>query len=370
MSDQIRVGIVGTSGYADFSHLPGVKSHPHAQLVAICGRNRDRADEMAAKYEIPQVFTDYREMIAKGGLDALVVVTPDDLHYPITMAALDAGLHVLCEKPLALKASQAKEMLQKAEDAGVVHMTFFTYRWVPHYRYLQQLIREGYVGRSFHCSIRYVAGHGRRGQYRWRFDRSHCNGALGDLGSHMIDLARWLVGDVARVSAHLGVYVERPGAEGQPLDPANDAATLLLEFENGAQGIIQLSAVAHTADRGQEQHIVLHGQGGTLEADQAFTFAGGGSGGVIHGARGDSQRFEMLPVPDALWGDVERSNSFSALFSGVFLKQSVADRQFIDAILDDQPVAPSFYDGLKAQEVIEAAPQSHAQGVWVALAAP
>ena len=361
MSDQVRVGVVGTSRYADFSHLPGVKSHPRAQLAAICGRNRDRADEMAAKYEIPQVFTDYREMIAKGSLDALVVATPDDLHYPITMAALDAGLHVLCEKPLALNASQAREMLQKAEEAGVVHMPFFTYRWVPHYRYLKQLVQEGYIGRCFHCHIRCVAGYGRRGQYLWRFDRSHCNGTLGDLGSHMVDLARWYVGDVARVSAHLGVYVDRPGPEGQPLDPANDAAVLLLEFENGAQGMIQMSAVAHVADRAQEQHIVLHGEGGTLEADLS------GSGGVIHGARHDEQRFQTLPVPDDLWGDVDRTDFRSSLLSGVFLKQSVADRLFIDAILEGRQVSPSFYDGWKAQEVIDAAIESHEKGAWVSL---
>src|SRR5437879_5594903 len=83
-------------------------SHARARVVAISGRNEQRAREVAERYGIPGVFTDYREMIEKGGLDALVVVTPDDLHYPIVMAALDAGLHVLCEKPLALTAAQAK----------------------------------------------------------------------------------------------------------------------------------------------------------------------------------------------------------------------------------------------------------------------
>ena len=88
-------------------------------------------------------------MIEKGDLHAIEIITPDDLHYPMTMDALDAGLHVLCEKPLALNAAQAKEMYEKAEAAGVVHMTFFTYRWLPHYRYLKELVDEGYVGRCF-----------------------------------------------------------------------------------------------------------------------------------------------------------------------------------------------------------------------------
>ena len=117
MSDKVRVGVVGTSWFADLMHLPNLKSHVHAEIAAICGRNRDRAEEMARKYEIPLVYTDYREMIDKGDLHAVVIVTPDDVHYPITMDALDAELHVLCEKPLALDAAHAKRMYERAEAA-------------------------------------------------------------------------------------------------------------------------------------------------------------------------------------------------------------------------------------------------------------
>ena len=88
-------------------HLPALKSHPQAELVAICGRNRDRAEEMAQKYAIPQVFTGYNELINESDVDALIVAPPADLHYPMTMAALDAGLHVICEKPVALRAHPA-----------------------------------------------------------------------------------------------------------------------------------------------------------------------------------------------------------------------------------------------------------------------
>src|SRR5919201_368833 len=101
MSQPLRVGVVGTSWWADWMHLPSLKGHPHAQIAAICGRDRARADEMARKYDIPRVFTDYRAMTEQGDLQALTVGVPDDLHYAITMDALAAGLHVLCEKPLA-----------------------------------------------------------------------------------------------------------------------------------------------------------------------------------------------------------------------------------------------------------------------------
>ena len=190
-------------------------------------------------------------------------------------------------------------------------------------------------------------------------DRQRGTGALGDLGSHMIDMARWLVGDVARVSAHLSTFVDWPGPDGGPLDPANDAAMLLLEFEGGAQGMIQLCAVARVDDRGQEQHIMLHGEAGTLELDARLMEA------EVRGLRQGQERIEMLPVPDELWEGADATQ-----FPGpwqVFGCQPVGDRLFIDAILEDRPVAPSFYDGLKAQEVIDAAIRSHEEGVRVSV---
>jgi predicted dehydrogenase len=362
MTDQVRVGVIGTSWFADMLHLPNLKSHPQAEIASICGRNRERAEEMAQKYGIPAVYTDYREMVESGDLHAVEIITPDDLHYPMTMAALDAGLHVLCEKPLALHAAQGQEMYEKAEAAGVVHGTFFTYRWLPHYRYLKELIDEGYIGRCFQCHIRYLGGYGRRARYQWKWDRRRGLGALGDLGSHMIDMARWTCGEVVQVSAQLSTFVERPGPEGQPLAPANDAAMLLLEFESGAQGTIQLSAVAHTADRNQEQYVLLHGASGTLEADYTWMDT------QIRGAQQDEAQFEVLPIPDHLLVGVDPNASLTDRFMAVFHNQSAGDRAFIDAILHDHPMTPSLYDGVKVQQVIDAAIASHQSGRWVSVA--
>jgi predicted dehydrogenase len=356
MLQPIRVGVVGTSDWADLHHLPTLKRHPTAALTAICSRNRARVEALAQKYAIPHQFTDYRAMIESANLDAIIVITPDDLHYPITMRALAAGLHVLCEKPLALTGEQAREMYETAAATGRKHMLLFTYRWLPHYRYAQQLIDAGYLGRCLHCHMRYVAGYGREHTYKWRFDRQRGTGVLGNLGSHMIDLARWFMGDIAHVSGRLATFVEHPGAAGAPLDPANDAALLAIEFANGAQGSIQLSAVAHVGDRGQEQHVILHGEEGTLEIDLNFTSA------EIRGARYDEERIGTLPVPDGLWGDADRSDLFALLFAN-----SAATQQFIDAIAEDRIVAPTFYDGWKVQEVIDAALESHQSGCWVSM---
>lgn len=362
MSKKIRVGMVGTSWYADLMHLPALKSHPQAELVAICGRNRERAEEVAKKYDIPQVFTDYRTMIERAGIEALIVAIPDDLHYPVTLAALDAGLHVLCEKPLALTLNQAKEMYERAEQARIKHMTYFTWRWLPAFRYLHRLIKEGYLGRCFYSQFRYVGGYGRDGQYGWKWDRQRGLGILGDLGVHMIDLARWCIGDIAKVNAHLPTFIEHSGVAGQPLDSTNDAALLTLKFEDGSQGVIQVSAVAHIGNRGQECQIVVYGEAGTLEVD--FNFS---DGYVIRGARSDEEQISRLMIPDDILHGINQDSPFFEQFERIFTEQLVGTRLFVDAIVNDRVISPSFYDGLKAQAVIEAAIEADKRECWVSL---
>lgn len=361
MSERVRVGVVGTSWFTDGFHLPNLTSHPSAEVTAICGRNGEHATELARKYGISHVFTDYQQMIASGLLDALVVVTPDASHYPITMAALDAGLHVLCEKAMAMNAAQAREMYDKAEAVGRKHMVMFTWHWTPHFRYVQQLIAEGFVGRPYHVHVRYEGGYGRDAEYGWRFDRRQGNGILGDLGSHAIDFARRYVGDISKVSAHLATFVKRPGPDDQVLDAANDTALLAVEFANGAHGSIHVSAVTHVGDRRSDTRFALYGEAGSLELD--FTFASPELRGLRHG----EAQWHTLEVPDALWHGVNREGPFIDQIRDVFAKQSVGNRLFIDAITEDRPVDSTFYHGWKVQQVIDAAIASHEQGRWIAV---
>lgn len=356
MSKRVRVGVVGTSPYTDRMHLSNLRSHPGAEVVAICGRNVERARAVADKYAVPHVFTDWQQLIAQGELDALVVSTPDDLHYPITMAALDAGLHVLCEKPLASDTAQAKAMYDKAEDVGVKHLVFFPTYWLPPQRYLRQLVAEGYLGRCYHCHIRQVMAYGRSGEYGWRFDQRRANGILGDLGSHVITLARGYAGEIARVGAHLGTFVERSGPDGRPFEPANDSALLAVEFANGAQGMLHVSAVCHIGEQGMQQQISLYGEAGTLALDFSWT------GFALRGVRQPETDFHTLSIPAELWGEVDTARPIE-----VFHKQAVGDRLFIDAILEDRPIGPNFYDGYKTQQVIDAALESNRTGCWVAI---
>ena len=360
MSEYVRVGIIGTSQWADWIHLPALRSQQRARLVAICGRARDRAQQMATKYGIPQVFTDYREMIEKADLHAVVIASPDDLHYPMTMDALDAGLHVMCEKPLAISAEQARRMYERAQAVGVKHTVFFTYRWLPHYRYLKALVDDGYVGRCYGCEIHYLSAYGLQPDYRWRWDGNRSLGALADLGSHAIDLARWLAGDISRVCGRLATFVERRDPDGGALDaPNSDEALAGIEFANGAQGAIQVSRVCHLANRGMQQSITLHGEAGTLVADLTFL------GSEISGARSGDNELRILAVPKHMLEGVNPTSPVRSQFTQVFAGQPVGHRRFFDAILEDRPISPSFHDGLKVQEVIDAVVESHTTGRWV-----
>ena len=361
MPDRIRVGVVGTSWWAELMYLPILKQHPRAELVAVCGRRPERADQIARKYGIPHAFSNYRAMIDQAGLQALIVSTPDDLHYPIAMAALDAGLHVLCEKPLALDVAQARAMYEKATAAGVTHMVLFTYRWLPLYQHVRQLLDDGYLGRPFHCSMRYVCGFGRDPQDRWRLDPQRARGVLGDIGSHMIDLARWYLGDVSGVGAHLAAFVGRVDSHGQRVDATNDTAALTLRFQSGAQATIQLSSVVHVGDRGQEQQVIFSGEAGTLEIHQTFGRA------EIYGARANEQQFTRLFSLDYRATAASSDEHEMTGMLAPFHDQSIGPRLFIDAIVEHRAVSPSFYDGLKAQEVIDAAFESDRRGCWVTL---
>jgi predicted dehydrogenase len=358
MPERVRVGVVGTSWWADLLYLPSLASHSQAEVVAVCGRNHGRAEALARKYSIPQVFTDYQEMIERAGLDVLVVSTPDDLHHPMAMQALEAGLHVLCEKPLALNVAQARELYERAEAAGVRHMILYTYRWLPPYQLARELIDQGYLGRIYHCDMRYVGGFGRDPQDRWRLDPQRARGVVGDIGSHMIDLARWYIGDVAQVSAHLASFIGRIDADGRSLEGTNDSAVLTLLFQSGAQAAIRLSSAVHIGDRGQEQQVVLSGEAGTIEIRQTFAHA------EVYGARHDEQQFTRLLALD--YPPDPGAQPMTAMLAP-FQEQAIGPRLFIDAIIENRPVAPNFYDGLQAQAVIDAAFESHQSGGWVRL---
>ena len=215
-------------------YLPALTNHPNCQVVAVCGRNPERAQAFADTWSIPNVFTDYQTMIDKADLDAVVVATGNDTHHPITMAALAKGLHVLCEKPLALDVEQAQEMADLAAEKGVKTLVPFTYRFMPTNRYIEELIEDGFIGRPYHMAMRYYAGYGRESGYLWRFDKSKAgSGIIGDLGTHFLYLAMWYFGKITAVTCQTNSIVDRGDVDpdGNLYEQLEDTATMMLQFE-------------------------------------------------------------------------------------------------------------------------------------------
>ena len=347
MNERVRVGVIGTSWWADGRLLPNVKSHPRADVVALCGRDPARAQSLARKYDIPQVYADYRAMLDRAALDAVVIAAPDDLHYPLTMAALEAGLHVVCEKPLASNVQQASEMYAKAEASGVKHMVFFTNRWLPPYQYVAHLMAAHVVGRVFDCTFTYLSGFGLQDPYMWRLDAARANGALGDVGPHLLDLARWTMGEVEQASALLAVNIPRADAS---FRPANDSAMLLLTFAGGAHGFVHVSLSAQAGAYWAQQRFVVHGEAGTLDVDFSDP-------AHVQIWKHDQRASDRIEIPPEWWGDIDPARPLD-----VFEKRPAGLRAFVDAILDGTPLVPNFYDGLQVQSVIDAALESARTG--------
>ncbi|MCY4020861.1 MAG: Gfo/Idh/MocA family oxidoreductase [Chloroflexi bacterium] len=359
-NNRLNVGMVGTSWWADAMHLPALDSHPNARTLAICGRNRENAGKMAEIWKIPQVYSDYRDMIDKADLDAVVISTPNNSHYSITMAALDAGLHVLCEKPIAMTYGEAREMAELAQRKKLKTLVPFTYSFMPTARYLKELIDSGYLGTPYHLNMRYYSGYARDGDYIWRLDRKVAgSGVVGDLGSHFMYLAEWFYGEISAISCRLTSIVPRPPVDpqGVPYDLLDDSCLLTAEFANGAVGMIHCSALCYEGTPfGQTHHMDFHGSDGTL-----YSYTDWDKIQQVKGARFGKGMSVELPIPDHIWGEARRDtvhNTYRDMFRG----EDFMIRGFINGVLDDSDLTPNFQHGARIQRLISAAVKSHETG--------
>jgi predicted dehydrogenase len=365
MTGQVRIGVAGTSWWADAMYLPALAHHPLADVRAITGARPEHTREVAATWGIPAAFDSFEAMLESSELDAVLILTPNVHHHAMTMAALERGLHVLCEKPLALDSTQAREMTEAAERLGVVTMCPFTYSFMPFARYTKHLVDEGWLGRPYHLDLRYFSGYGRDGGYMWRLDPGIAGaGVVADLGSHWIYVARWLFGDIEAVSALFGRSVARGARpDGRAYTPAEDSAIVSLEFTNGATGSIHVSAVAHEPTPfGQLHAWDLHGSDGTLHVACDWDRVE-----RVEGARAGDAALHELPIPDRFYEGVRRG-SVPDTYRDTFRARDHMARGFVTAIATGQAAVPSFRDGWLVQRVIDAAVRSAAESRRVAIA--
>jgi predicted dehydrogenase len=276
MPEIVRVAIVGTGGMGvchaqEFSRIPGVR------IAAVCDVDAGRAREFVAGHTPgAAVFTDAARLLREAAIDAVSIVTPDQLHAPLSLLALAAGRHVLCEKPLATNYADAKRMVAAAKKAGVVNMVNFSYRNAPALQKAAQLVRAGRLGEIVHVEASYrqswlsskVWGDWKTSpMWLWRLSTKHgSRGVLGDIGVHILDFSSFPVGPIRSVQARLKTFTKLKGRRrgAYPLD-ANDSALMQVEFANGALGVIH--ATRWATGHANSLALSVHGTKGALRLD-------------------------------------------------------------------------------------------------------
>ena len=337
------------------------------RMAAICGRDATAVAAAAARLGWPATETDWKRLIERDDVDLVDVCTPGSSHAEISIAALEAGKHVLCEKPLANTVEEARAMAAAAARAaagGVRAMTGFNFRRVPAVALARELVAAGRLGAIRHVRAAYLGSHLLDPEIPliWRLQAEHAgSGALGDLGAHAIDLAQYLAGDrIAGVSGLTETFVrERPLADGSgargPVT-VDDAALFIARFAGGALGSFEATrfATGHT----EGLRVELNGELGSIVWD-----LGDFNGLRLFDATEDpaTQGFRRIqvtraghPYAGAWWPD-----GHTIGYEHTFTHEV---RDLVHAIADGRDPVPSFADGLQVQEVLDAVQRSAASG--------
>lgn len=353
---QIGVGLIGCGGIAVANHLPGLALCPQTKVVALCDNNPAALQKASQQCGVKNVFSDPADVLRRTDVDAVIIATPNNVHAPIALAAIAAGKHVMCEKPIAMNHAEAMRMCQAADAAGVRHMTAFTYRFVPAMRYMTHLVKQGAVGQPYHFRVQRFQDWGKRG-LGWRQVAALAGtGELGDMLSHRIDYGHFLVGPIRRLVANTQRFVDERGGQKSDLD---DWVAVIAEFTNGATGVMESSKLCSGRGEGGQSldFCEINGSEGTLvySLGRPHELQQGRLGG--HGLETVRVPEEFLKVP----GSPRDPHAGDPLVTFRYDQ----NYEFIDAILNQRPCQPSFNDGARVQAVMDAAVQSARDRRWV-----
>ena len=245
----LRLGIIGTGNMAA-SHAENYQGIRGVKLAACCDLEADRVRKFAARFKIPRTYTDPAALLDSEELDAVSVVTPDASHAAMSLAAIQHGLAVLCEKPLATRLADARRMREAARARGVVTHVNFSYRNAACVQAAAARIRKGDIGRVLHVEASYLQswlvqdtwGDWRTADtFTWRLSRRHGSaGTLGDIGCHVYDLAAFLCGPIQEISCRLATFDKGVPAEqiGPYVLDANDSFVSTVRFQGGGVGTV------------------------------------------------------------------------------------------------------------------------------------
>ncbi len=329
----LKVGIIGCGSIAQHRHLPEYEVNPYVQIVAVCDSNKKRAKKIANNYGV-NMYTDYNELINCEELDAVSVCTPNHLHASISIAALQAGIHVLCEKPMATSKADAEMMIRAAEKSGKKLMIGHNQRFVASHQKAKQLIKSGAIGKIY--SFRTAFGHSGPenwsvdGKESWFFKKEEAFlGAMGDLGVHKADLIRYILNEEI---TEVGAFVE---TSAKTFSNVDDCAICILKSESGIIGTL---AASWSYVSKEDNSTIIYGEKATLRLEDDPT-----NSLIIQYKNGEVVKYELNKIQSN--ATVGQSNSHVI-------------EQFVVSILSDKEPLINGVDGMKSLEVILAAIQS------------
>ena len=364
----IRVGVLGAGAWAMHAHLPGFKRDPRCELVAIADPQAELAQAAAGTFGIPFIGRDHHDLIARDDIDVIDVCTPSHTHFELAWAALDAGKHVLCEKPVAFDFHDTRKAAEFARSKGLKTKLGFTFRYAPSMQYMRHLVRDGFIGDPFifngyEQNSQWIDPQTPLRQVDPDADQSVLHvSSLEGYGAPIIDIGHLLVGaDLTSVIGTMRNFIpERMVRQTGRMMRMNidDGAMFMGEFANGAMGSVQTSYVTVGNYPGIEAR--LYGSKGAIICRLVEE---NGICERLWAATPDQVEFRELPVPDRFYPPGgSREESWRSLFYANLVSS------FITEILSDGPENEgNFDDGAWVQETINAVEQSFRERRWVGL---
>ncbi|WP_209124679.1 Gfo/Idh/MocA family protein [Alkalihalobacillus sp. BA299] len=331
---KVKVGIIGCGSIAKHRHMPEYANNKNAEIVAVCDIVEERAQQFAEKYNAT-AYTSYEDLLKSADVDAISVCTPNYLHAPVSIAALKAGKHVLCEKPMATSREDALAMIEAAKESNKKLMIAHNQRFVPSHQKARQLIKNGEVGKIY--SFRTAFGHGgpegwsADGKESWFFKKEEAFiGAMGDLGVHKTDLLRYVLGEEF---VEVGAFIETSAKQNTDVD---DTAVCVLKTEGGIIGTL---AASWSYVSKEDNSTIIYGENAILrlEDDPVHSL-------IVQYKNGEVVKYEL--------GGIQTNES------GGQTNTQVID-QFIEAIIEDKQPLVTGEEGLKSLQVVLSALESN-----------
>jgi len=360
-SSPVRIAIIGAGAVSDYHHVPAIHLDPRAKLVAVCDSNEQLLEKRKQDWGIDKVTTNPETLCADPEVDAVIIATPNFTHLPISVAAAQGGKHIMCEKPLGLNAGEVRQMYHAARDAGVVHMTAFTYRFAPSMKYLRHLLKSGALGEPRHFrSQRFLDWP--ETSWGWR-QYKHLAGAgdLFDMTIHRIDFAMDLLGPLSSICGAVARFAPRtstPSGESCAPSDVDDWSSILGEFRNRATGVWEGTTLAKGYGRdgfGHEWAEINGSEGSAVyQLHEPNT--------ILVGATGKD--LALVPVPKEFLKPADSPRDPSQGKPATVFRYDLV-WEFVSAIVEGRDATPSFYHGLTAQVIADATLDSYAQRRWI-----